>query len=138
MKKLVCYILWMMVGMSLLTFTSCHDAITDSSDAPKQAMQGALDALKDGNMDMYFECLDFDSETDSVQMALMLDLLLQHREWQNAQHKAISSIDIVDCEMMGDTVCTVYYQFSYADGVKEVSSQKMVRKDGIWKLRLRN
>lgn len=98
----------------------------------------ALEALNQEDYDTYLKHVDFGAEMDSAQEASMRDALKQHLEWQRSEYASVMSIDIVDAKMRGDSICTVYYQYTFADGKKEVSSQKMVRQGEVWKIRLRN
>lgn len=128
----------MMVSTFVLTFFACHEAIVEPTDAPKEALKVALDALCNDDIDGYLAYVDFGAEMDSAQEKSLRSVIRLHKQWQQAEHSSVASIDIVDAVMKGDTVCTVFYQYLYADSVKEIASQKMVRKDGVWKLRLRN
>lgn len=121
-----------------ITIIGCHKPITDPVDAPKAALKAALDALNMNDIDTYMSSIDFGTDMDSVQEENFRNVIRQHVEWENCAHPAVTSIDIVDAEMKCDTVCTVYFQYTYADSIQEVASQKMVRTNGVWKLRLRN
>ncbi len=68
----------------------------------------------------------------------MKEALRQHLGWRRSERAAVMSIDILEKVMEEDSVCTVYYQYTFADDTKEAGSQKMVRHGETWKLRLRN
>ena len=103
-----------------------------------QTLQTALEELNAGNHDAYLQHVDFGTDMEAAQLTYMKDALRQHVGWRQSERAAITSIDMVKAQMQDDSVCTVYYQYSFADGVREVSAQKMVRHGGKWKIRLRN
>ena len=138
MRSFVKIIMLMMVGTSVLTFIACHDEMKDPSDEAKKTLKTALDALSNGDVDTYLSLADFGTDMDSVQEASMRKVLRFHVDKMRKMHADVASIDIIDAAMKGDTVCTVYYQYTYSDSVKEVASQKMLMSNGAWKLRLRN
>lgn len=119
-----------------LCLVSCHE------QTPEEVVQGtlkeALEALERNDHDAYLRHVDFGDEMDSVRTAYMKDVLRQHLGWRREERAAVVSIDMVDAKMQGDSICTVYYQYSFADGTKEVVAQKMVRYGEEWKIRLRN
>lgn len=122
----------------LFSFLLCLLSCQDPAREPEGALQMALEALNREDYDTYLQHVDFGVEMDSAQEAFMRDALKQHLEWQRSKYAAVVGIDIVDAKMRGDSICTVYYQYTFADGKKEVSSQKMVRQGEVWKIRLRN
>ncbi len=127
-----------MVSTLVLTFIACHKAMTEPADAPKATLKSALEALNNDDIDAYIGFLDFGADMDSAQEASLRSVVRLHQQWHNTEHQEVKSVDVIDAVMKGDTVCTVYYQYTYSDSVKEVASQKMIRKNGVWKLRLRN
>ena len=110
----------------------------DTERAPEETLKVALEALNVEDYDAYLERVDFGADMDSVQIASMKDVLRQHLGWRRSERAAVVSIDIVDAKMHGDSVCTVYYQYTFADKTKEVGAQKMVKYGDKWKIRLRN
>ena len=122
----------------LMFLAACHGAIHGPEDAPKEALQEALDALHEGDYDAYLQHVDWGMEMDSVQQSYMKMLLRQHQDWKRTERAAIVSIDVIDGKMNADSICTVYYQYTFADSTHEVVSQKMVRRGKDWKIRLRN
>lgn len=125
-------------GFLLMFLAACHGAIHGPEDAPKEALQGALDALHEEDYDAYLQYVDWGMEMDSVQQSYMKMLLRQHQDWKRTERTAIVSIDVIDGKMNADSICTVYYQYTFADSTHEVVSQKMVRRGKDWKIRLRN
>ena len=123
-------------GIGLLCLVSCHEPTAE--EAAKETLKGALEALDRADYDAYLRCVDFGVKMDSAQEAFMRDVLKQHLGWRQAQRASVVSIDMVDAQMRGDSVCTVYYQYTFADSTKEVASQKMVKSGEEWKMRLRN
>lgn len=83
-------------------------------------------------------CADFSDSADSLQYVIVLHALTQHQDRKEQLQGSVVRTDMVDAQMLGDTVCTVFYQLIYADSTAELSSQKMVKRGGEWKLRLRN
>lgn len=122
----------------VVCLTACHEKIVVPEDAPKEALLNALEALNRGDYDTYIDCVDYGTDMDSVQKSIMRDALRQHVGWRTARKSHVASVDIVDVEMNGDTVCTVFYRYTFADGTNEVAVQKMVLNDGVWKIRARN
>lgn len=98
----------------------------------------AFNDLQRHDYDAYLRACDMGEEPDSFQIAFMQNVLAQHQDWQEVRKGAAIDVLVIDTEMLGDTVCYVYYEVAFADSTREVSSQKMVRTEGDWKLRLRN
>ena len=117
---------------------ACHDKIVAPEDAPKEALMDALEALNRGDYDAYMSHVDYGVEMDTMRMTVMRNALRQHIDWCTARKSSVTSIDVVEVEMEGDTVCTVFYRYTYADGTDEVAVQKMVRRGEEWMLRARN
>ena len=122
----------------IFSFLLCLVSCEDKERAPEETLKVALEALNVEDYDAYLERVDFGADMDSVQIASMKDVLRQHLGWRRSERAAVVSIDIVDTKMHGDSVCTVYYQYTFADKTKEVGAQKMVRYGDKWKIRLRN
>ena len=134
MKRLLPLFLILFVAFLL----ACHSEIKAPEDAPKEALQNALEALNRGDCDTYMSYVDYGMEMDSVRKSVMCDAIRQHIGWRTVRKSSVVAIDMVDVEMSGDTLCTVFYRYTFADGTDEVAVQKMVRSDGEWKLRVRN
>lgn len=122
----------------IFSFLLCLVSCEDKERAPEETLKVALEALNVEDFDAYLQRVDFGAEMDSAQMASMKDVLRQHLGWRRSERAAVVSIDMVDVKMQGDSVCTVYYQYTFADETKEVGAQKMVRYGDKWKIRLRN
>lgn len=118
----------------LLCLVSCEEKERE----PEVVLKNALEALNREDYDAYLQRVDWGVEMDSTQTLYMKQALRQHVGWRRSERAAVVSIDVQDVKMQGDSVCTVYYQYIFADGTNEVSSQKMVRYGEDWKLRLRN
>lgn len=125
-----------LIALGLLCMVSCHEPTPE--EAAQMALKEALEALEKGEHDVYLQHVDFGKEMDSVQTAYMRNVLRQHVGWRRSERAVVLSIDMVDVKMQEDSVCTVYYQYSFADGTREVGVQKMVRHGNEWKVRLRN
>ena len=122
----------------IFSFLLCLVSCEDKERAPEETLKVALEALNVEDFDAYLQRVDFGAEMDSAQMASMKDVLRQHLGWRRSERAAVVSIDMVDVKMQGDSVCTVYYQYTFANETKEVGAQKMVRHGDKWKIRLRN
>lgn len=118
----------------LLCLVSCEEKERE----PEVVLKNALEALNREDYDAYLQRVDWGVEMDSTQTLYMKQALRQHVGWRRSERAAVVAIDVQDVKMQGDSVCTVYYQYTFADGTNEVSSQKMVRYGEDWKLRLRN
>lgn len=123
----------LIVGL-VLCLMSCED----KERAPEAVLKNALEALNKEDYDAYLQRVDWGVEMDSTQVLYMKQALCQHLGWRRSERAAVVAIDVQDVKMQGDSICTVYYQYTFADGTKEVSSQKMVRYGEDWKIRLRN
>lgn len=122
----------------MICLASCHDKITLPEDAPKEALKTALDALNSDDYNTYISCVDGGEMMDSIQSKIFIQILRQHQDWLTHEKGTVASVEMIDGKMRGDTVCTVYYQYTYSDSTKEVMSQKMIRREGVWKIRLRS
>lgn len=126
-------------GCSLYFFTSCNEnKNADPAEAPKKAFLEAMDYFISKDYDTYSQHLDYGVDMDSTQHTTMLSVLRQHQEWQETSKGSIDSCIAVGATLECDTVATVYYKLKFAGGTSEVSSQKMVRINGEWKIRVRN
>ena len=122
----------------LLALSACWGKEELPEDKAKAALKEALSTLQSGNVDGSMQYVDFGSEMDSVQLAVMQCLLKQHLDRQAQLKGTIVSIETVDAQLLGDSVCTVFCQLAFSDSTVEVVSQKMVRVGESWKIRLRN
>lgn len=118
----------------VLFLVSCEEKERE----PENTLKEALEALEKNDHDGYLKHVDMGDDMDAAKTAYMKDALRQHVGWRRSERAAVLSIDMIDAQMNGDSICTVYYQYSFADGTKEVGAQKMVRHGQEWKLRLRN
>lgn len=118
----------------VLSLWSCQEKERE----PETVLMKALEALSREDYDAYLQRVDFGTEMDTVQTSYMKEALRQHLGWRRSERAAVMSIDILDKVMDGDSICTVYYQYTFADDSQEVGSQKMVRNGETWKIRLRN
>ena len=125
----------LIVGLVLvLCLVSCEEKERE----PEVVLKNALEALNREDYDAYLQRVDWGVEMDSTQVLYMKQALRQHLGWRRSERAAVVAIDVQDVKMQGDSICMVYYQYTFADGTKEVSSQKMVRYGEDWKIRLRN
>ena len=121
-----------------MLFVLCLAACQEKPAGPTHTLKEALEALEREDYDAYLRCVDVGTEMDSVQKQAMRQVLRQHVGWRRTKRPAVVSIDMIDSQMLDDSVCTVYYQYTFADSTKDVGAQKMVRHGDVWKLRLRN
>lgn len=126
--------LW--IAMLALCLVACHEKTTE--EAVKESLKVAMEALERGDYDGYLQHVDFDGPMDSLQCAFMKDALRQHQEWKRTERPAVVSVNVIDVQLKGDSICTAYCQYAFADSTKEVVSHKMVRQGEEWKIRLRN
>lgn len=123
---------------SLFFVAACHSGPKTPEEASKAVLEEALEALQAGDYDVYLEHVDFGVSLDSLQMASMKSVLLQHQEWKRAERAEVLAVEVIDVHLLNDSVCTAHYQYVFADSTKEVVSQKMVRCGEDWKIRVRN
>ena len=110
-----------------LVLVMCLVSCEEKEREPEVVLKNALEALNREDYDAYLQRVDWGVEMDSTQVLYMKQALRQHLGWRRSERAAVVSIDVQDVKMQGDSVCTVYYQYTFADGTNEVSSQKMVR-----------
>ena len=132
MRKIFFFILCISFAM----LSSCHKPT--SEEAAKETLKEAMEALNREDYDSYLQHVDMGVEMGAAQETFMRDVLKQHLGWRRSERAALVSIDMIDAQMDGDTICTVYCQYTFADSTKEVVAQKMVRMGEKWKMRLRN
>ena len=119
-------------------FVLCLMGCKEQEREPEAVLMKALEALNEEDYDTYLQRVDFGAEMDSAQTAYMKAALRQHLGWRRAERPAVTSIDMLYGKMQGDSICIVYYQYTFADNTKEVGAQKMVLHGENWKIRLRN
>ena len=122
----------------ILGLVLCLVSCEEKEREPEVVLKNALEALNREDYDAYLQRVDWGVEMDSTQVLYMKQALRQHLGWRRSERAAVVAIDVQDVKMQGDSICMVYYQYTFADGTKEVSSQKMVRYGEDWKIRLRN
>ena len=122
----------------ILGLVLCLVSCEEKEREPEVVLKNALEALNREDYDAYLQRVDWGVEMDSTQVLYMKQALRQHLGWRRSERAAVVAIDVQDVKMQGDSICMVYYQYTFADGTNEVSSQKMVRYGEDWKLRLRN
>ena len=125
-----------MACLCLLVLTACTD------DTPKVASQKALlnamKLLEKGDLDKYYQCLDFGQELDSLTQAQAVKMWVMHQQINNKAKGKTLTTDVVKVDLLADTVALVYYKIKYESGNEEVSANKMVCRNGEWKIRVRN
>ena len=119
-----------------LCFTACREKTPE--EEAQMTLKEALEALNKDDHEAYLKYVDMGEEMDPAKTAYMKDVLRQHLGWRRSERPAVVAIDMIDAQMEGDSICTVYYQYTFSDGTNEVGAQKMVRYGEAWKIRLRN
>ncbi|MBR3619553.1 MAG: hypothetical protein IKN44_07380 [Bacteroidaceae bacterium] len=119
-----------------LCFTACREKTPE--EEAQMTLKEALEALNKDDHEAYLKYVDMGEEMDPAKTAYMKDVLRQHLGWRRSERAAVVAIDMIDAQMESDSICTVYYQYTFSDGTNEVGAQKMVRYGEAWKIRLRN
>lgn len=124
--------------LSVLCLGGCHKE-TDPSEAPRRAMQQALDLLVTERYEDYFACMDFGEDLDSAQRALFATTLMRQVALTHETRSGLQGALVLGARMAGDTIATVFYRQYFANGDSIDCSQKLTRNaDGEWRLRMRN
>lgn len=122
----------------MLLLAACFGGEESPAEQAKSVLGEALAALQRHDLEAYMQRADFSDNADSLQYVVILKALAQHQDRKEQQQGTVVRTEMVDARMLGDTVCTVFYQLVYADSTVELSSQKMIKRGKDWKLRLRN
>lgn len=118
------------------TFSACEEK--KPQEASKNAFVKAMKLLEKGEMDKYYQCLDFGQELDSLTQAQIAKMWTMHQLIKQKDKGKIIATEVTKVELTTDTLATVYYKVKYGSGNEEVSANKMVCKNGEWKIRVRN
>lgn len=132
------YLLLTVVTLVLLTSCWMLQKEVNNEEQARQALLDALTAINSHDFESYYNSLDFGTEFDSVQKQVVLSTIMQHQDWQDKRKGLVADISTISLDLVSDSVCIIFYQLTFSDSTKEVSSQKMVRCDEKWKLRMRN
>lgn len=123
----------------LVCLAACREEkAADPADAPREAMMAALVALDSCDYDAYCRMADFNVGTDSARLRVFMDAVRQHQDWTHQTKGRLTSYSTLRADMESDTLAYVYYELVFQDSIREVVSQKMVRTNGEWKLRMRD
>lgn len=122
--------------LCVMALCSCSSNEVSAHDAPKVALERALDSLFAHSYGTYIDAVDYAGVP--FERELMTDILQQHVE--GIEHEKGS---VMDCRadsvlFQNDSVATVYYKLTYSTGVSEMHSQKMNMVNGDWKIRIRD
>lgn len=134
MKKLYYISLFAIVSILI----GCKKSEQDTLEAPKKVLLSALQKLDVHDYEGYLNDVDLSDISDSSQVEFLQMALNQHQDWQEKKKGTVTNLSIVDAKVISDSVCTIYYQFTFSDNTQETCSQKMVKVDNAWKIRLRN
>lgn len=116
----------------------CKGEGKDPTEQPKQLLTDVVGMLDAHDYEGCLRYVDAGCELDSSQTAILLLAMKQYQERQEQRKGSVKQVEIVDAKLTTDTLCTVFCKLFFADGTEEVSSQKLVKSDGEWKIRLRN
>lgn len=120
----------------VLCLTACREKTAE--EMAQETLLEALEALERNDHDGYLKHVDMGVDMDVAKARYMKNALRQHVGWRRSERAAVAAIDMVDVKRECDSICTVYYQYTFADGTREVGAQKMVRHGEEWMIRLRN
>jgi len=138
MRKTIHAILLLLCAVAFLPqMTSCRKK-TDMGMAPKMALDSALSKLYGGDIDGYIECLDFGSRIDTLTRMQVEKMLYMAAKTTHSNKGDFLDYKVTGAEMKGDTVAYVFYKLDFANDTAEVCSEKMVYRDGRWRIRVRN
>ena len=131
---------WMRSLLVILTcwisFSACEEKTPQETS--KNALVKAMKLLEKGEMDKYYQCLDFGQELDSLTQAQIAKMWTMHQLIKQKDKGKVIATEVTKVELTTDTLATVYYKVKYESGNEEVSANKMVCKNGEWKIRVRN
>lgn len=132
-KSLLC-------GFVALLSVSCLNSCADDNPylTPQTALDYALDSLYAHNYGAYIRSVAQEDDGPIFSESVMRNLLQQHVEATEEEKGVVLGVDVVDTDTLSDSLVVVFYKLNYANGVSEVSSQKVMCQNGEWKLRLRN
>ncbi len=127
-----------MVASVMFALSGCFDKQISPQDAPKVALQHALDSLYGHNYETYINAVYTEGRQNLLPRSVMRKMLQQHVETMEVEKGGLSKCVVHDAEFHSDTLATVYYRLTFADGKFEDSAYKMVRVGGEWKIVIRN
>ena len=127
------------MAISVLILSGCNGKkFVDQSEPAREVLMDALTAMEQHDYGRYMQHVDLGEEMDTLQVDFVHKALVQYQSRMEATRGRSVDVTIIDADMESDTVCSLFYQVTYADSTSEVASQKMVRTNGDWKIRLRN
>lgn len=132
-KSLLC-------GFVALLGVSCLNSCAGDNPylTPQTALDYALDSLYAHNYGAYIRSVAQEDDGPIFSESVMRNLLQQHVEATEEEKGVVLGVDVVDTDTLSDSLVVVFYNLNYANGVSEVSSQKVMCQNGEWKLRIRN
>ncbi len=123
----------------VLSLSGCFgEREVSPQDAPKVALELALDSLYAHKYDTYINAVYNENRKSMFPRTLAQNMLSQHVESVEAEKGRVMGCTANTVTFHSDTLATVYYTLTFADGTREQSSQKMVRHGGEWKIVVRN
>lgn len=132
-KSLLC-------GFVALLSVSCLNSCAGDNPylTPQTALDYALDSLYAHNYGAYIRSVAQEDDSPIFSESVMRNLLQQHVEATEEEKGVVLGVDVVDTDTLSDSLVVVFYNLNYANGVSELSSQKVMCQNGEWKLRIRN
>ena len=126
MKKVIKSLL-MLAVMSV--FVAC------SSSTPKSAMEKYGTDLCKGNYQAYVEGIATSEPLSAKEKEQFVALVKDKAQTEYEKKGGLKDIKVIKEEMAaGDSTAIVYYEVHFGNGTTEDSQQKMVLKDGKWKM----
>ena len=110
---------------------------TDATIAPRNAMEEALNAFYSNDFSSYVNMVDYGTELDSAERDVVLNIMSQYHERQSAKKGGVSRYEILSVDMPSDSLATVYYDLFFGNDSVEMCSEKMILRNGQWKIRVR-
>lgn len=109
----------------------------DATIAPRKAMEEALNAFYSNDFSSYVDMIDSVEKLDSAEREIVLDVMSQYHERQNAKKSGVTRYEILSVDMLSDSLATVYYDLFFGNDSVEMCSEKMILRNGKWKIRAR-
>lgn len=123
------------LGVIVLLFVACKDEGSKLSPE-EQALTDAVSQLRSRNYRGYMDMVVSDTVLDSTQLAWRQLAVQQFTETLVRRYGALTHISFYDIDSLSDSVRTIYYYQHFASGDSLACSQTLVRKKGIWKLKI--
>jgi len=134
MRKGLCIIL----AVAVLSAVGCRPKADDRTEEPRRIMQQALNEFLRGEYGQFMSRLDFGGDFDSLQEEAVSLAFIRQQQVVREARSGMQGALVVSAKMQSDSVATVFFREYFANGDSLDCSQKLVRKGGEWRLRMRN